>query len=362
MATVLVVEDDELVRDMITQLLRRERHDCSTAGGVKEARRAVSQQEFDLVICDCGLPDGAGIDVVRHIAEQLSDTAVLMLTGNDDPGNARMAFDLGAVAYMVKPFQPKEFIINVENSLRQRDVRRRQRADTKWLERTLAERSQALQSALQLLGSASDPTRLSEEETIRRLAKALTLRSEETGEHIRRVGAYASLLVTRMTPPVPWNPEGMFFAAMLHDVGKIGVPDVVLLKPGPLDDAERALICQHPELGHSLLADAQSPILLLGASIALTHHERWDGAGYPRGLAGTAIPLAGRVAAIADVFDALTSHRVYRPAMAFEQAAELMARERAQHFDPELLDLFLQDLTEAQKIRETHPDPVSAPG
>jgi putative two-component system response regulator len=203
---------------------------------------------------------------------------------------------------------------------------------------------------------------VTEEETIRRLAKALSLRSEETGAHIRRVGGYASMLVTRMTPPVPWSPEGMFYAAMLHDVGKIGVPDEVLLKPGPLDEAEWALICQHPGLGHSLLADAKSPILLLGASIALTHHERWDGTGYPRGLAGTAIPLAGRVAAIADVFDALTSHRVYRPAMTFHQAAELMVRERGVHFDPELLDLFLLDLEEARKIRETHPDAVSAPG
>ena len=143
---------------------------------------------------------------------------------------------------------------------------------------------------------------------------------------------------------------------MLHDVGKIGVPDAILLKTGPLDEEEHAIIKRHPEMGSSLLADGDSPVLRLGAQIALTHHERWDGHGYPRGLADGDIPTAGRIAGIADVFDAMTSKRVYRPALPVTDAIEHMQSERARHFDPQLLDLFIRSIDDIETIRAAYPD------
>ena len=156
-----------------------------------------------------------------------------------------------------------------------------------------------------------------------------------------------------------WSAEEMCLAAMLHDVGKIGIPDAILLKPGPLEEDEFAIIKRHPVIGNRLLANGTSPVLILGAQIALAHHERWDGAGYPHGLAGDEIPIAGRIAAIGDVFDALTSDRVYRGAVPFEDAVEHMRSERGRHFDPALLDVFLSSPEELHAIRLTHPDPAA---
>jgi putative two-component system response regulator len=145
---------------------------------------------------------------------------------------------------------------------------------------------------------------------------------------------------------------------MLHDVGKIGIPDSILLKPGPLDSEEREIIKRHSLLGNRLLANGRSPVLTLGAQIALSHHERWDGSGYPDGLAKERIPIAARIAAIGDVFDALTSDRVYAPAVPFPEAVEQMREERGRHFDPQLLDLFLASTDQLQAIRAAHPDTV----
>jgi putative two-component system response regulator len=145
---------------------------------------------------------------------------------------------------------------------------------------------------------------------------------------------------------------------MLHDVGKIGVPDSILLKPGPLDATEREIIERHSDLGSRMLANGRSPVLILGAQIALSHHERWDGSGYPNGLAHDEIPIAGRIAAIGDVFDALTSNRVYRQALPLSEAQSQMRAESGRQFDPELLDLFLGATDQLEAIRAAHPDPL----
>jgi HD-GYP domain-containing protein (c-di-GMP phosphodiesterase class II) len=189
-----------------------------------------------------------------------------------------------------------------------------------------------------------------------RLVTALTIRSEETGAHIRRVGRFASLLARRAGVRL-WSDDEICLAAMLHDVGKIGIPDSILLKPGPLDPDEREIIKRHSMLGNRMLADGHSPVLILGAQIALSHHERWDGTGYPYGLAEDEIPIAGRIVAIGDVFDALTSDRVYRSAMPVRDAIEEMRGEAGRQFDPELIGLFFDATDQLDAIRTAHPDP-----
>ncbi len=173
---------------------------------------------------------------------------------------------------------------------------------------------------------------------------AVEFRDEDTGAHIERIGRFSTLLAERAGLDRELC-ERMSYAAPLHDVGKVAIPDAILLKPGPLTAEERAIVETHAEEGHRLLRGSSSSILDMAATIALSHHEKWDGSGYPRGLAGEAIPIEGRIVAVADVFDALTTDRVYRSAYTLEQAVELMREQRGRHFDPVLLDTFLEVLS-----------------
>lgn len=191
----------------------------------------------------------------------------------------------------------------------------------------------------------------SQEETIMRLSLAVESRDQETGSHIERMGRYCMLMAEKLG----WSDEDrelLRIASPLHDVGKIAIPDAVLQKPGALTPEEREIMERHAEIGHQILAGSTSPLLDLAAKIALSHHEHWDGAGYPNGLAGEEIPIEGRIAAIADVFDALTSDRVYRKAMPVERALSIMSEGRGTHFDPELLDVFFNSMAEVLQIRD----------
>jgi HD-GYP domain-containing protein (c-di-GMP phosphodiesterase class II) len=185
---------------------------------------------------------------------------------------------------------------------------------------------------------------IAQAETVRRLSMAVEFRDEDTGAHIERIGRFSTLLAERVGLELELC-ERLSYAAPLHDVGKVAIPDAILLKPGALTAEERAIVETHTEEGHRLLAGSSSSILELAATIALSHHERWDGSGYPRGLAGEEIPIEGRIVAVADVFDALTSDRVYRAAYSVEQAVQMMRGQRGAHFDPELLDAFLDVLS-----------------
>jgi HD-GYP domain-containing protein (c-di-GMP phosphodiesterase class II) len=184
---------------------------------------------------------------------------------------------------------------------------------------------------------------IAQAETVRRLSMAVEFRDEDTGAHVERIGRFSTLLA-RAIGMSPEFCRRVAYAAPLHDVGKVAIPDAILLKPGSLTPEERAIVETHAEEGHRLLRGSSSSILDMGAAIALSHHERWDGGGYPRGLGAEDIPIEGRIVAIADVFDALTSHRVYRDAFTVEQAREMMLAEAGKHFDPVLLGAFMEVL------------------
>jgi HD domain len=204
------------------------------------------------------------------------------------------------------------------------------------LEQEIDDRSSELQSALSEL-------EIAQAETVRRLSMAVEFRDEDTGAHIERIGRFSTLLAEQVGMELDFSAR-LSHAAPLHDVGKVAIPDAILLKPGPLTPEERAIVETHAEEGHRLLQGSSSSILDLAATIALSHHEKWDGSGYPRGVAGEAIPIEGRIVAIADVFDALTSDRVYRKAFSVEEAVQIMREQRGRHFDPVLLDAFLEVL------------------
>jgi len=223
----------------------------------------------------------------------------------------------------------------------------------------VVDRTRALHHTLAPLGGLVLPP-IAVEEVIERLSAALTVRHEESGAHIRRVSEYSALLADRAGLEASAHAR-VRLASALHDVGKIGVPDAILQKPGPLTVDQRAVMERHTLMGHKLLEDSDSAVLSLGAVIALTHHERWDGNGYPVGLVEEAIPIEGRVVAVADVFDALTNDRVYRPAFPVEEAVAAMVEGRAKHFDPNLLDTFLESIDAVLAVRERHKEPAQVP-
>jgi putative two-component system response regulator len=327
---VLVVDDEELVRRMIERMVTAAGGlSCDTAADAAEAKSLLRAHDYALVICDLNMPGESGVELTRWITTNLPDVAVVMATGVDDPDIASAAIEFGAYGYMIKPFKRHEVAINVANALRRRRLEIENRHHRTMLEHRVEARTRELRN--------------SREETIRRLSLAIEFRSKETGEHVERIGEGAGLLARNLGLQ-PALSELIRVAAPLHDVGKIGIPDDILLKPGPLTDGERARMQDHAGFGHRLLSGSGNDLLETAATIALTHHERWDGSGYPRGLCGEEIPIEGRVTAVVDVFDAVTHDRVYRPAMPVERALDIVRSGRGSHFDPLVVDAFFASL------------------
>ncbi len=196
------------------------------------------------------------------------------------------------------------------------------------IHRLMTERDQALEAS-----------RRTRRDALLRLAAAAELKDDDTGVHIVRMGYTSALIALALDCPTDWS-ERLFYASRMHDIGKLGIPDNILKKSGPLTPEEREVMNRHPELGWALLADADNPLFQLAAEVALTHHERWDGSGYPGGMAEEAIPLSGRIVAVADFFDALTMDRVYRPAFSDERALAMLGDESGRHFDPKVVMAF----------------------
>ena len=329
---VLIVDDEQPVREMIARMVTTEgERECETAADAAEARVLLARQGFSIVICDVNMPGESGTELTRWIREHHPDVAVLMATGIDDPALAESVLEIGAYGYLVKPFKRHEVQINVTNALGRRRLELENRDHRALLEHRVEERTQEL--------------RRSREETIRRLSLAIEFRSRETGEHVERIGNGAAVVARRLRLD-PARCELIRLAAPLHDVGKIGISDEILLKSEGLTDAERGRMEEHAEIGYRLLTGSGSDLLETAATIAWSHHECWDGSGYPRRLVGEAIPIEGRITAVIDVFDALTHDRVYRPAMPLATATEMIRMGRATQFDPAILDAFLDTLDE----------------
>jgi putative two-component system response regulator len=317
-ARVLVVDDDADLRRLLVVMLTHEGFRCAAAGTLAEARAQLISFEPEVALLDVTLAEESGLTLATELKALGDGPAVIMVSAHDDTEIAASALDAGALGYVTKPFTPNDVTIAVDNALRRRSESR----------------------------SAIDRLRRANEETVRRLAKAVEFRDPDTGAHIERMSRYCALLATHFD----LDPELMRVASRLHDVGKIATPDSILLKPGPLTAAERAEMEAHAQIGYELLKGSSIELLDHAATIAWTHHERYDGTGYPRGLAGAEIPLAGRIAAVADAFDALTTYRVYRSALPLDEAVAVLRDERGRHFDPAVVDAFLGDLEAVEAI------------
>ena len=357
MTRVLIVDDEDLIRRMLGRLLKRHRYDCTLACSAREARDRLAEQDFALVLSDVNMPGESGLDLVRYVLGNHPDTAAVMVTGVDDPDIANTALSIGAYGYIIKPFETNEVLINVANALRRRALEIENRAHREYLEQTVQERTVELRQAVEKLEATTAELANSREDTIQRLARAAEFRSDETAQHVRRMSLHCELLA-RAAGFDDKGCELMRIASPMHDIGKIGTPDAILEKKGKLTVEEFEIMKEHADVGYRILAGSKSDMLQLAAEIAGSHHEKWNGAGYPRGLVGKAIPLSGRIAAIADVFDALMNPRCYKPVFSLEKSRDIMTEGRGTHFDPNLLDLFWEQLDEVMAIQIRYADKV----
>jgi putative two-component system response regulator len=340
-ATILVVDDEAPVRNLLATWLAGRKYRCVRADSVAAARRCLETESIDLITADIKMPGGSGIDLLRHVLQSHPDLPVLMLTGNRDTESAIEALNAGAFGYLLKPARVDEFLAQVNNGLELHRLRIERRRYTEGLEQRVREQTKEI--------------RLAHEETIHRLVHAAACRDLETGAHIVRTAAFSEILA-RAAGWASADVERIRMAAPMHDIGKIGVPDAILRKPAGLTPDEYEVMKQHTVIGAKLLARSNSSILVMAREIALCHHERWDGTGYPSGLVGDAIPEAARILSIVDVYDALTSDRPYRRAMKEDEVLKMMMAEQGRQFDPVLLATFFSVLEEIRHAASNHPD------
>jgi PAS domain S-box-containing protein len=464
----ILVADD---RPEVLQLIERtlgQRYQCEFSTTVDEARVKLREGSFELVLCDIEMAGVSGLVLVEEITREFPTTAVVMITGIDDPDIAEQAFRLGAHGYLVKPLQPGQLLITTMTALRRRTLEMLEAAHSRNLEdrlRMLMDRApvpmyvkdrdcryvianqvahevaglgpnelvgltdaaimpaaseriaresdrrvlddgegfeteQTLQvgseertfltvkypfvddageivgisgvsaditaqrqaeqlreelaeaqaEALAAQARAIEELRSSRQETVEHLARAIESHDAETGAHVNRMAAIAAYLAIQLGLD-PAQVLLLHAAAPMHDVGKIATPGEILRKPGPLTAEERTVMQRHTTAGHKILVDSDSDLMQMAARIALSHHERYDGSGYPQGLSGEEIPIEGRIVAVADVFDAVLSDRCYRPPMSPRDAAALIEEGKGSHFDPAVAQLLLDHLEEALSLR-----------
>jgi len=334
---ILIVDDDDQVRRVISAIVESENYQVRTAEDGETALELLEQEPFDLVISDINMTGMTGVELLGHCRHCYPDLAVIMVTGVDDRETAIETLHVGAYGYVTKPFQANELIINITNALRRRHLEIENRKHREKLEELVEERTAELIK--------------SREETILILSKAAEFRHNETAKHTIRMGLFCETLA-RLIGLNDLLCSVLRIAAPLHDVGKIGISDTILLKPGALTPGEFEIIKTHCEIGHRILSESTSELLQIGAEIALTHHEKFDGSGYPRGLKGEEIPLLGRLAAVCDVFDALTSERVYKRAVASNEALEILKGGRGTHFEPLIVDTFISHIDKILAIKD----------
>ena len=343
-AKILIVDDEEPIRRSLVRLLDRVGFDCATAADAAEARRLLTAEEFDLMLCDVTMPGESGFSLLAHAHHEHPELAVIMVTAIDSPSTTDPASRHGAYGCILKPFDTNVILINIVGALNRRAEMISEIAHNRGAEPDNSARIAEVTSLLTTLAAediAQSPNRA---ETVRRVALAAEWRepNPETALHLERVRENSARLATLVGLPAP-EAELLGLASQLHDVGKVGIPDSIVLNPRLLTEDERLTMQGHTQDGFKMLMGSDSPLLKLGSLIALSHHERFDGNGYPHRLVGNAIPLEARIVAIADVFDALRSKRAYKRAYSLQESFEILRNRRRAQLDPELLDLFIND-------------------
>jgi putative two-component system response regulator len=342
--SVLIVEDDRSNR-MLMEMLLRKVEGCRVLsyGDPAELLRDLPTIDFDIAVIDYQMPGMNGVDLIETIRadDRFAEKPIVMVTADNDAALRLRAIKAGAVEFLTKPIEPVEFKARMTNLVRLCEVQHKLANQADWL-RTEVE-------------IATQELRRREEEIIHRLTLAAGYKDQDTAAHTLRMARYSGLIARELGLSEPLCRD-IQLAAPMHDIGKVGIRDDVLLKQGRLNEQERLHINEHAHIGAAILAGSECDLLRLAGTIAVSHHERWDGTGYPSGLAGDAIPLVGRIAAVADVFDALTSERTYKSAWSVDRAFDYLSQEAGRQFDPECTAAFERRRDDVLAIMRDYPD------
>jgi putative two-component system response regulator len=331
---VLVVDDTPENIDVLSHVLKSDYKVKAALDGRKALRIADTTPRPDIILLDIMMPEIDGYEVCRQLKDNpaTAKIPIIFITAKNQDADEQKGLELGAVDFITKPINPAIVKSRVSTHL------------------ALHDQNIALENKVKLRTEELNDTRL---KIIHRLGRAAEFKDNETGLHVIRMSHYSKIIAEALNYDDQW-PELIFNAAPMHDIGKIGIPDHILLKPGKLDEDEWELMRQHPQFGADIIGDHDSEILKMSKEIALTHHEKWDGTGYPNGLKGTDIPLFSRIIAVADVFDALTTERPYKKAWAVEDAVNFIDENSGAHFDPDLVVIFHEVLPSILEIKEKY--------
>lgn len=343
-SNILIVDDNPTNIALLEDILEQEGYENFTSTtDPRKVTELYASETFDLLLLDIRMPHLTGIDVMNALKEQVEGDflPILVLTAQTDMQTRKDALEAGAKDFLTKPFDHWEVLLRIRNMLETRYFYKRQVIRGDLLEQEVKARTSELREA-QL-------------EIVRRLGRAGEYRDNETGAHVIRMSKVAEILARGMGLDKR-TCEKILHASPMHDVGKIAIPDAILLKPGPLTDDEWEVMKGHAVAGADILGGHQSELMTMAAEVAKNHHEKWDGSGYPAGISGEDIPLVARIAAVSDVFDALTSARPYKKAWPIDEAVEHIKKQAGSHFDPRVVEVFLKNVDAILAIRKQHPD------
>jgi putative nucleotidyltransferase with HDIG domain len=330
-AKILIVDDEEAIREVVSTLLEAQGHDCSSVSNGLLAQEFLKTHNVDLVLSDMVMPEMDGMRLVEWMRQTDPDVPVIMVTAMHDLSTALEAIRRGAYDYILKPFEKDQLYVGVRRALEHRQLVLERYNYQRTLEIQVEERTAQLKGALDQIEQSYD-------DTLEALGGALDLKDAETEGHSRRVTAFTIAIAKQMKVEPVLLPQ-IARAAFLHDIGKMAIPDQILRKPGPLNPEEREVMRTHCEIGFNMVT--RIPFLREAAEIVLSHQEYFDGTGYPRGLRGEQIPLGARIFAVADALDAMISDRPYRKALSITYAREEIQRCTGTQFDPQVVEVFL---------------------
>jgi putative two-component system response regulator len=357
---ILVVEDDVMNSRLLATILTRLEYTVETAfDGVTGLEKAQSSPP-DLILLDINLPRMDGYEVARRLKQEdrTKIIPIVVISSFAEVENRVKALEAGADDFLSKPIDQVELRARVQSLLKVKLFNDHMANYQKTLEDEVEKRTRQLSETFEELKNAAEKIKKASLDTVFRLAQAVESRDGVTGIHIKRIGYYSTAIAKAMGLP-PQDVELGLYAAPMHDIGKIGVPDRILLKPGPLDADEWKVMKLHTTIGGKILSNSDSHVIKMAEQIALTHHEKWDGSGYPDGLKGSQIPLWGRISAIVDVFDALTNDRPYKKAFPIDESLEILKKSTGTHFDPEVSEAFFSIQKEILSILRGNEDPSS---